>query len=147
MFTIGVFAVIFDEKKRVLLCHRTDHDVWNLPGGRLEKGETPWAGVVREVKEETGLEVEVGKLTGIYSKPHENDIVIQFTCNIIGGETKTSNEADKIEYFAFEKFPRNTVPNQVERIKDILDNPSKVYLTAQRGRSTKDLIKMGLLKP
>ena len=53
MFTIGVFAIIFDDKNRILFCHRRDHDLWNLPGGRLEKGEAPWKGVIREVKEET----------------------------------------------------------------------------------------------
>jgi ADP-ribose pyrophosphatase YjhB (NUDIX family) len=36
---IGVFAIIFDDKKRILFCHRTDRDLWNLPGGALEKGE------------------------------------------------------------------------------------------------------------
>lgn len=41
-FTIGVFAVIFDEKNRILFCHRTDYDLWNLPGGCMEHGETPW---------------------------------------------------------------------------------------------------------
>ncbi len=40
-FNIGVFAIIFDRKKRILFCHRTDCDLWNLPGGALEKGEAP----------------------------------------------------------------------------------------------------------
>ncbi|MFA5994556.1 MAG: NUDIX domain-containing protein, partial [Parcubacteria group bacterium] len=68
-FTIGVFGIIRDEKNRVLLVLRQDYDLWNLPGGGLEKGESPWQGVVREVKEETGLDVEVVRLAGIYSKP------------------------------------------------------------------------------
>ena len=36
MFTLGAFTIILDEHERVLLCHRRDHDLWNLPGGRLE---------------------------------------------------------------------------------------------------------------
>lgn len=59
MFKIGVFGIIIDEQNRVLLCHRRDYDLWNLPGGGLEKNEAPWEGVVREVKEETGLRVKV----------------------------------------------------------------------------------------
>jgi 8-oxo-dGTP pyrophosphatase MutT (NUDIX family) len=55
MFTIGAFAIIFDEGGRVLLCHRRDLDVWNLPGGGVESREMPDEAVVREVKEETGL--------------------------------------------------------------------------------------------
>lgn len=59
MFAIGVSAVIFDARGRVLLCHRRDMDVWNLPGGVVESGELPTEAVVREAKEETGLEVSV----------------------------------------------------------------------------------------
>ena len=50
-FTIGVFGIILDEQSKILLVHRTDYDLWNLPGGRLESGESPWEGVVREIKE------------------------------------------------------------------------------------------------
>lgn len=41
MFSIGAFAVIFDDRQRVLLCHRRDMDAWNLPGGGVESGELP----------------------------------------------------------------------------------------------------------
>lgn len=145
MFTIGVFAIIFDDKNRILFCHRTDYDMWNLPGGRLEKNETPWEGVVREVKEETGLDVEIDRLTGIYSKPHENDIVVQFVCKVIRGKIKINSEADKIKYFAFKDIPRNTAPKQVERVKDVLDSPNKVHLKKQTGERAIELIKGGLL--
>jgi ADP-ribose pyrophosphatase YjhB (NUDIX family) len=50
------FATIFDDKRRVLLCRRRDIDAWNLPGGGVEAGETPWHAAVREVREEVGLE-------------------------------------------------------------------------------------------
>lgn len=52
-FIIGSFGVIFDEQKRVLLVHRCDYDLWNLPGGTLEDFESPADAVKREVKEET----------------------------------------------------------------------------------------------
>ena len=44
---IGVFAIILDDGGRVLLCHRRDQDLWNLPGGGLESGETPWEALGR----------------------------------------------------------------------------------------------------
>ena len=50
LFIIGVFAVIFDSSKRVLLCHRTDIDLWDLPSGAMEQGETPWEAAVREIE-------------------------------------------------------------------------------------------------
>ena len=38
----GAFAIIYDDERRVLLCHRRDVDAWNLPGGRVEDNEAPW---------------------------------------------------------------------------------------------------------
>lgn len=67
-FSIGAFAVIFDEHSRVLLCHRRDLDVWNLPGGGVESGELSTEAVIRETKEETGLDVVVERLVGVYGK-------------------------------------------------------------------------------
>lgn len=144
-FTIGVFAVIFDKENRILFCHRTDYDLWNLPGGTLEHGETPWDCVIREVKEETGLDTKIERLAGIYSKPDKNEVVFQFVCSVVGGNTILNDEADIIKYFAFEKIPKNTSPKQVERIKDILQNPTKIITKTQTGKSSIELIKEGLL--
>jgi len=146
MFTIGVFATIFDDKKRILFCHRTDYDLWNLPGGRLEKGETPWEGVIREVKEETGFNVEVEKITGVYSKPYSDDIVLQFTCKIISGELTLNDEADDIKYFAFDDIPHNTIPKMIERVKDVLGEPDKFHMKAQKSKETLQLVKEGYFK-
>lgn len=143
MFTIGVFAIILDEKKRVLFCHRTDHNIWNLPGGVLKKGEAPWDGVVREIKEEIGLDVEVEKLVGIYSKLKSDDIVLQFICQVTGGKLVLSNEADEIKYFACADIPHNTVVKQVERVKDFFNNPNKLNMKTQTGKSTRELINEG----
>ena len=140
-FTIGVFGMIFDEYGRVLLCHRKDYDLWNLPGGALESGEAPWDGVKREVEEETGLIVDVSKLAGVYSKPDKNDIAFSFLCTKVGGEITLNDEADRIEYFEVDKLPSNTVPKQVERIKDFIQNSEMVFLKAQTGKSSIELAK------
>lgn len=144
MFTIGVFAIIFDEQRRVLLCHRNDYDLWNLPGGGLEIGESPWDGVIREVKEEVGLDVEVVRLQGVYSKPDKNEIVFSFICKHIGGKMTLTDEADLIQYFPFEDMPKNTSPNQLARIKDALSE-SNLVLKVQTGPSSKALIEQGKL--
>jgi len=68
VFTIGAFAIILDDQRRVLLCHRRDLDLWNLPGGGVESGELPTEAVVREVKKETGLDVAVVHLAGLYAR-------------------------------------------------------------------------------
>lgn len=144
-FSIGVFGIIFDDQNRVLLCHRKDYDLWNLPGGALEAGEAPWEGVKREVKEETGLDVEVSKLTGVYGKQDKNEIVFAFLCKVIDGEITLNDEADQIHYFDTDKLPANTVPKQVERIQDALANAGEVVLKIQNGKSAIELIKEGKL--
>lgn len=136
---------IFDEQKRVLLCHRCDYDLWNLPGGRVESRETPWDAAKREVKEETGLEVSIERLSGVYSKPEEDDVVFNFVSRIIGGKITLSDEADEIKYFDINNLPKNTVPKQVERIRDALDCKSEVRLKTQTGLGAIELVKQGKL--
>jgi ADP-ribose pyrophosphatase YjhB (NUDIX family) len=144
-FTVGMFGIILDDQKRALLCHRRDHDLWNLPGGSLESGEPPWDGLRREVREETGLEVEVSRLAGVYSKPEQDEIVLSFVCKSVGGEITLNDEADKIGYFEISKLPPNTVPKQVERIKDAIAGQAGAILKMQTGKSSIELVKEGKL--
>ncbi|MEO0985453.1 MAG: NUDIX domain-containing protein [Cyanobacteria bacterium J06639_14] len=120
LFRLGAFAIIFDEHQRVLLCHRCDFDAWNLPGGGVETGELPPEAVIREVKEETGLDVEVEQLVGIYGKTDKDELVFAFRCQIIGGRLTATAEADESQYFRLEHLPINTIPSHVERIHDAL---------------------------
>ncbi len=117
-FTIGVFGIIKDENNNVLLVLRNDSNLWTLPGGGLKEGESPWQGVIREIKEETGYDVEVIRLIGVYSKPKKNEIVLLFKCKIIGGKMRLNEEAKDIRYFSPKEIPENTIPKQAERIKD-----------------------------
>ena len=117
-FTIAAFAVILDELDRILLCHRRDMDKWNLPGGGVESGEIPTEAVIREVREETGLEVVIEKLTGIYGKNYKDELVFTFICRIIGGELTTTSECSENQYFALDDLPPNTIQKHVERILD-----------------------------
>lgn len=143
MFTIGVFGIITDNEGRVLLCHRCDYDLWNLPGGAVKAGESPWDALVREIKEETGLETRPVHLTGVYSKPDQNEIVLSFACQITGGKIILTDEADKIEYFEVGQIPKNTSPKQVERIKEYFSDKNKTRFRVQRGPSSIDLINEG----
>jgi len=128
---IGVFGVIFDDKKRVLLCHRRDIDLWNLPGGGLKGKESSWEGVKREIKEETGLETEIDRISGIYFKPKQNEIVFAFICRIKSGKIKLTDESDATEYFDFKKLPSNTARRQIERIKDAFNKKGEVIMKIQ----------------
>lgn len=146
-FKIGVFGIIKNTEDNVLLCLRNDYNIWNLPGGRLEKGESPWQGVIREVKEETGLNVEIVRLIGVYSKPNKDEIVFSFECKMTGGELTLNDEAKDIKYFSLTEIPENTVLKQIERIKDSFENKDKTILKIQQtDKSTIDLFKEKVLK-
>lgn len=139
-FQIGVFATITDETGRALLVHRTDCDWWCQPGGGLESGEAPWEGVAREVREETGLEVAVERLVGLYSwAPREDEIIFGFVCRVTGGALATSDESDTVRFFAPDALPANTFPEHVHRIRDALRGDPRTLLKAAEGPSSRDV--------
>jgi 8-oxo-dGTP diphosphatase len=126
LFRIGVNALIFDEE-RILLAHRRDIDWWNLPGGGMELGETVEEAACREVLEETGLEVVVDSLVGVYSKPQKREIVLTFRCHAIGGELTATEESRACAYFAPDALPLNTLPKHRQRVEDaMLDEPHAI---------------------
>lgn len=132
LYTIGSFAIIFNEAGQVLLSHRRDIDAWNLPGGGLEQEELPTEGVVREVREETGLEVEVDRLVGIYGKIGRNELVFAYLCHVTGGSIKVTEESDECRYFAPERIPPNTLKKHVFRIYDAINNHSQPVIRKER---------------
>ncbi len=81
------------------MIHKTDNDRWALPGGGHEPGETIAQTVVREVKEETGYDVEVETLTGTYTNPRHvmayddgevrQQFSLAFRAKLIGGDSTT----------------------------------------------------------
>ena len=140
-FTIGAFAIIENEKKEILLCLREDMNMWNMPGGGVESGETPWECVIREVKEETGLNVTIKKLIGIYSKIESNDLVFVFECKKESGELRINEEAKELKYFKRNEIPSNTIPKQIERISDYFENEKNIVMKKQIGKPVREIIK------
>lgn len=139
-FQYGVFATVLDDAGRVLLVHRTDCDWWGQPGGGMEAGETPWAGVIRETREETGFEVAVERLAGVYSwAPHEDEVIFGFVRRVAGGERATSGESDDVRFFAPDTLPANTFPEHIHRIRDALRDEPRTLLKVAEGPSSRDM--------
>ncbi|MGA1842686.1 MAG: NUDIX hydrolase [bacterium] len=122
-------ACIRDDNGRLLWQRRSDFDWWGLPGGILELGESLSECIVREVREETGLEVEPSRLVGIYSSPDfdvtypNGDLVQQvtacFDCRIVGGKLMPDkNEILDLAWFPMDEIP-STSPWYLAMVKDL----------------------------
>ena len=127
----GSFAIVLDDVSRVLLCHRTDLDVWNLPGGGIEERESPEQAVIREVREETGLEVRIGRPVGRYCVSSQQVVAYTFICERIGGRMQCSDEADRINWFGYDDIPVSTLPRHVERIAHALLCSNSIIVQTQ----------------
>ncbi|MEM7798407.1 MAG: NUDIX domain-containing protein [Chloroflexota bacterium] len=105
---IGITGIITNEINEILLIQRDDTRSWALPGGSLDQGEAPDAGVAREVQEETGLKVMPVRLVGIVYRGISNREHLQFIfrCMQSGGELQTSSESLQVNYFKRRKLPR-----------------------------------------
>lgn len=136
-FRVAVSALIFNEGK-VLLAHRRDIDWWNLPGGGMEEGETVDEALCREVLEETGLEVEIGQLVGVYSKPLKQEVVLAFRCQVLNGSPHETEEMRECRYFAPDALPPNTLPKHRQRVEDALLNQQSAILRAQTTSTEED---------
>jgi ADP-ribose pyrophosphatase YjhB (NUDIX family) len=126
MPTVCAFALILDDRSRLLLCRRKKDGKWNLPGGHVEPKEPPWETVVREVREEIGLDVRVERLLGVYSVPTENDLVLTFICSPSSATTHASDEIDQIDWFEPGRLPAGMRQRHDGRAKDAFNNNAVV---------------------
>src|SRR5947209_30611 len=118
MYRMSVHAVIFDADLRVLLLKATYGDLgWGLPGGAVDPGETVLATLLREGREELGLELAPGPLTGIYYHKRFNSHVLLFRCRLPEKAAITLSS----EHSAYAWSPLGTLsPVQKHRIDDCL---------------------------
>jgi 8-oxo-dGTP pyrophosphatase MutT (NUDIX family) len=126
----GAAAIIFDEnREKVLLTQRSDNGRWCLPGGGMDPGESASEACIRETMEETGLEVRVTRLVGIYTSP---DLIIEyadgncwqpvamtFEADVVGGELRLSDETTDYGYFLVDRLDDvDLMEHHLERIQD-----------------------------
>ena len=140
LLTPGVAAVIIDPAGRVLLQRRSDDGRWGLPGGAMEPGEEPAETLVREIREETALEVMPERVVGVYSGPefrvrYDNGdevmiVSITFACRPVAGEPRVNDdESLEIRYFAPDALPAME-PRHLMRIRDALSNDPRARFRA-----------------
>ena len=136
MPTVGVFAAIFDEQRR-LLCVKQNYGVyhWTTPGGAIEAGESPSVALEREVREESGYLVQTGHLVGVYAKPFKDDIVLFFAAHILGREAwQPDDEITEVDFFAQDQLPTPMSEPGRTRIQDAFDGRTGVYRVFEEHR-------------
>ncbi|MFF1730082.1 NUDIX hydrolase [Streptomyces sp. NPDC058247] len=135
----SVVAVAVNDAGQVLMIRKTDNGLWALPGGGVEIGESVADAAVRETKEETGIDVEVTRVVGLYTDPGHvmayddgevrQQFSICFTARILGGEPRTSSESKEVVFVDPEQLDElNIHPSMRMRIEHGLSNQSEPYI-------------------
>lgn len=102
---IAAHAVITDEQGRVLVLRSRYADVWALPGGGLDRRENLDTAVVRECREELGVEVAVEAMTGLYYHTNISAYVGIFRCRIVSGRVRLSHEHSDLRWAEVDSLP------------------------------------------
>lgn len=117
--TVVVVLVFIKRGSEILLVRQGyGEKFWSLPGGVLEEGESIDQAAIREVKEETGLDIRLGRLVGVYSKPADNAIALTFEAQVSGGVLHPSNEIIDAQYFSLDHLPGHIRKHLLQRVKD-----------------------------
>ncbi|PGT77412.1 NUDIX hydrolase [Priestia megaterium] len=135
----AVSAVIFHKEKGILLQERMDNGKWSLPGGTIEPGETVEIAIKREVKEETGFDIEIQKLLGVYSDPNhviayaDGEVRQQFSICFLGeikdGSLAISHESKRVEFVPISELDKIDMHiTQKIRIQDALTGKSEAFI-------------------
>lgn len=129
----GVGAVVLNGSGEVLLLKRADKEQWALPTGTVERGEAVEEAILREVQEETGLQITVDRLTGVYSHPKQqvfsypsgetvHFVTNCFLCSVDGGTLEADqDEALDVGFFDTDRLPSRILPMQPRWIADAVE--------------------------
>ncbi len=137
---LGCSAVLFNKSRnKVLLTRRTDNGQWCLPSGGVEAGESVSEACIRETREETGLIVNVERLTSVFSSPDRlviyddgnqfQIITLNFEVRLLGGEPILSDETTEIGYFPIHDIESmDMLLHHRQFIMDTLGDQNEVFI-------------------
>jgi len=116
--SVSVAGVVIDADSRVLVIQRRDNGHWEPPGGILELGETLEQGVQREVLEETGVQVIVNGLTGVYKNMNRGIVALVYRCSIATGRPRPSSETTSVRWVDRDQIDMLMSPAYATRVHD-----------------------------
>jgi len=119
-------SILIIDHDKVLLGKRAINPFkgkYDIIGGFLKYGEDPIAGVLREVKEETGLKIKIIELLGIYMDTYgdggESTLNICYIGKIVSGKMKASDDVAELEWVPIDKLPKPAFKSQIKTFKDL----------------------------
>lgn len=132
-------AAVTIEDNRLLTIRRADTGALQIPGGVLELNETVHAGLVREVREETGVVVEPQRLTGDYKHMSLGVIALVFRCRAVAGTARPSEESTHTEWLDMSTVQARMEPTFAVRVLDALsDELTQPAVRAHDGKAMLD---------
>jgi 8-oxo-dGTP diphosphatase len=120
--SVSVAGIVVRDDDRVLVIRRDDNGHWEAPGGVLELDESFEDGVRREVLEETGLEVTVERLTGVYKNLTHGIVALVYRCRPAEGITHPTAEAREVRWMTREEVKSAMNPAFAVRVLDAFDD-------------------------
>ncbi|QNA77986.1 NUDIX hydrolase [Streptomyces sp. So13.3] len=133
LHSVSVAGVVVRHDGRVLSIKRADNGTWEPPGGVLELTETLEDGVRREVYEETGIKIQVERLTGVYKNTTRGIVALVFRCHPEGGQEQLSDESIAVEWLTPDEVIASMGEVYAVRITDALRDDAP-HVRAHDGR-------------
>lgn len=120
---VGGVVVLNDRALIVKRAHEPRKGEWSLPGGLVELGETLAEAAKREIKEETGLDVEIGEVIEVFDRVHRQDgrvryhfVIVDYLCRPIGGTLRPGSDAEAVAWVKAEEIPAYGVNEFATRV-------------------------------
>ena len=122
---VGVGAVVVQDGRALIVkrAHEPRKGEWSLPGGHVHLGETLVDAVRREIREETGLDVEVGEIVEIFDRVHRLDgrveyhfVIVDYVCRPIGGTLCAGDDAEDVAWVTADEIERYGVNEFAARV-------------------------------
>ena len=123
---VSVAGLVSNDNGEILLI-KSPRRGWEYPGGMVEPGETFQEALIREIKEEAGVDVEITGFIGLCKNIEKDVVNIDFSCKYIKGELATSNESSDVKWVQREKaLDMVTFPLTRKRLENMLSENNKV---------------------